>query len=269
MTCDTNKSGIIKTVILLNSIEEASSLKTIIKELPLNIEVTIAKDIDNFILQTSSGKIDFLILDWNYQQCSAIDLIEKVRYAEKYKNIPVVMIANQEDRDIQKKYPHLKINLVFNRPINKDDIQHFLPILFENQGHSIIPKDFKVLIVDNNPNILEIMSDHMDQIGHSKYQTCLSVKEAMSLVEINHYDLLLLDWNLDDGTCLDIIKFINTKKHSLIVVITGRDDVEDLMTLLHYNVKDHIIKPFDHAEFKEKISYALERYNKEINANKF
>lgn len=263
-----NDTRTIKAVILSNSIEEASTLKKIIKELPLNIDISIAKDIDNFILLTSSGKVDFLILDWNYQQCSTIDLIEKMRSGEKYKNVSILMIANEDEKFIQTKYPQLQIDLIFHRPFSVQEIQQALTKLFDNIDHSrIIPENFNVLILDNNPVILEIMSDHMMGINHDKYQTCLSVNEAINLIKTNHYDLLLLDWNLDDGTCLDIIKFLNTKKSDdnkrmpLVVVITGRNDVEDLMTLLQYDIKDHIIKPFDHAEFKEKISYALERYN--------
>lgn len=256
-------SSLIKAVILLNIVEEATLLRTIIKKLPINIEITIAKDIDNFILLTSSAKMDCFILDWSYKQCPVLDLIGKMRSSEKYKNVSIIMIADGQDNQIQKNHPRLKIDHVFSRPILKEEIHEILPQIYQDKTHSIIPKEYNILILDNNPKILEIMSGHMEEIGHTNYKMCLSVKEAIHLIQNEKFDILLLDWNLDDGTCIDIIKFLNSQKdNALVIVITGRDDVEDIMTLLRYDVKDHIIKPFDHAEFKEKISYALERHNK-------
>ena len=93
----------------------------------------------------------------------------------------------------------------------------------------------------------------------------MDTKDAKQKLQTNDYDLLLLDWNLDDGTCLDIIEFVKAKpvsartKAAVTVVITGRDDVDDIMTLLRYGIKDHIIKPFGFQEFEDKIGYALEK----------
>lgn len=46
--------------------------------------------------------------------------------------------------------------------------------------------------------------------------------------------------------------------------MTGRNAVEDIMTLVAKDVKDHIIKPFDQYEFEDKIYYALERHQKRM-----
>lgn len=124
------------------------------------------------------------------------------------------------------------------------------------------------MVLDNSPEILELISLHLSELGHVKYDLCKGIKEAKLNLVDKDYDLLLLDWNLDDGTCIDLIEFIKTSslspqtKQALTVVITGRDDVDDIMTLLRYGIKDHIIKPFDFSEFEDKITYAIDKHLK-------
>lgn len=152
------------------------------------------------------------------------------------------------------------VNVVL-RLFKKDDT----PVI-EN---GLIPKNLKVLILDDNPDVLQVLGMHMEQLDHKNFVTCTSVIEAKKMLQTMDFDLLLLDWDLDDGTCMDIIRQARSNKSSkrlkeaLTIVITGRNDVEDIMTLVQMNVKDHIIKPFDYAEFEDKIVYALERHHKQ------
>lgn len=134
----------------------------------------------------------------------------------------------------------------------------------------VIPTEFNVLVLDNSPEILEVISLHLQELGHEKIELCMDIQEARKCLLTKDYDLLLLDWNLDDGTCFDVIDFIKNNpvsfrtKSAVTVVITGRDDVEDIMTLLKYGINDHIIKPFGFQEFEDKIGYALEKNVKRI-----
>lgn len=111
---------------------------------------------------------------------------------------------------------------------------------------------------------------HMELLHHKNFETCYSVGEAKEKLIKKDYDLLILDWDLDDGTCMEVIAMARAstssarQKDALTIVMTGRDSVEDIMTLVENNIKDHIIKPFDHHEFEDKISYALERHHKRL-----
>ena len=138
----------------------------------------------------------------------------------------------------------------------------------QNKKKTVIPKHFSVLVLDDNPDLCEIVAMELEQLGHHRYKSCHSLKEAIKCVDENDFDLMLLDWNLGDGTCLDLVEHVKNKswrtynQKALIIVITGRDDVDDLMTLLMYGIKDTIIKPFDSFEFEDKLSYALGRHLK-------
>ncbi len=50
----------------------------------------------------------------------------------------------------------------------------------------------KILIVEDDPNIAKTIQATIDLMGHTSY-TCENGKEAVSLIHVNYYDLILLD----------------------------------------------------------------------------
>jgi DNA-binding response OmpR family regulator len=258
----------IKTIMLLNSIEEARELSAQLSQTELCFEIMMASSFDHFISAITLNQVDFFILDWDLKESSAINMAEKLRKSNKYRKTPILFVTDVKDASIPMQYSALKIDLVISRPFNLNKLKIPLTEILERKFKRIIPENYEVLVLDNNPDILDIMSDHLKNMQHLNFDTCSSIKEAKQHITDKNYDLLLLDWNLDDGTCIDLLDYMRAKKQgnrlneALVMVITGRDDVADIMTLLRYNVKDHIIKPFDYGEFEEKIIYAIERHHK-------
>jgi DNA-binding response OmpR family regulator len=255
--------GLIKTMMLFNSKEEASELNTHISKLDMKFDAIIARNMECFASIISTQQVECFILDWNYAHYSTANLIEQIRKSDKYGKTPIVVIIDKKDTGTIS-----NVDLVIARPFNPQKINEAFAGMFDKKFLNIIPEDYDVLILDDNPDIVEIMVGHMQELKHTRFQTCGSIAEAKKLVTGHDFDLLLLDWDLGDGTCIDLIEFARSKKQNkrlteaLIMVITGRNDIDDIMTLLRYNVKDLIIRPFNYIEFEEKIIYALERHSK-------
>lgn len=264
------EKGLIRTAILLNSAEEARVLGLLLGDLQINLDIVVANHIDQFISIISKEKIDCFILDWKFEHHASTDLIAKIRKNSKYRQTPIVVVVDKLDELIPMQYSALKIDMLITRPFKIDDFHtRLITILNKKSGH-IIPEHFEVLALDDSPEIIRIHEDNLKELQHLKFNICSSVAEAKKLINEKDYDLFLLDWNLDDGTCLDLIEFIRSKKdnvrlnEALIIAVTGRDDVDDIMTLLKYGVKDYIIKPFDFPEFEDKLIYALERHHQKL-----
>lgn len=253
---------------LLNSKEEASELVNVLSKTNIDLDITIASHMDDFISTVTKEVFQCFILDWNYTQYSAIELIHKIRKSNKYKKTPIVVVTNKEDAKLPMQYAVLDVDFVISRPFKAEIFDETFIQAIVKKPTQVIPEHYNVLILDDNPDILELIADHMLELKHTKFKTCSSIAEAKKLLAEDDFDLFLLDWNLGDGTCIDLIEFIRSKKQNkrlseaLIMVITGRDSVDDIMTLLRYDVKDYIIKPFDYSELEEKLLYAFERRGK-------
>lgn len=254
--------------ICFNEEKQARELALKLQDLSTSIEFVINPNFDSFLKEISKKRrIDCFILEEDFSECPAYDLAEKLRTSQKYKK-SVISLACKNRLKIDPRFRAMGVQSIFDPSANFLDVKNNLRTLLEKKLEPIIPKDFRVLVVDNRAEMLELISMHMGEIEHSSYDLCQSVRDAKNLMNEHLYDLLLLDWNLDDGTCIDLIEFMkngslkNSTKNALVMVITGRDAVDDIMTLLRYGVKDHIIKPFDFHEFEEKISYAIEKHLK-------
>jgi DNA-binding response OmpR family regulator len=258
---------LVKTLILLNSELEATNLKNQLKDFPTQLEFFIATNVAQYNAIISSQQIDCFILDWNFEHFTITELVTKLRKS-RYRQTPIAIVIDKKDVGIGKQYSTLKIDLLITRPFNFAEYQPQLMAVLNKKLGRIIPEDYSVLVLDDSQDILDIHIDHLKQLEHANYQTCTSIAQAKKLMKEKKFDLLLLDWNLGDGTCIDLIEFIRSKKENidlngaLIMAVTGRDSAEDIITLLKYDVKDYIIKPFGLVEFEEKLIYARERHQK-------
>lgn len=68
-------------------------------------------------------------------------------------------------------------------------------------------KQVKILVVDDDDNLRGTLSELLELEGYDVYQAG-SAKECMSLVENDFFNVILMDYNLVDGTGLDVVKNI-------------------------------------------------------------
>jgi len=119
----------------------------------------------------------------------------------------------------------------------------------------------KVLIVDDDAEIVELIVDVLGRDGRFETQTASSGYEAGMATQRFRPELILLDYMLPDVNgnvvCQTIRKnpeFENIK----IIIISGVVKQDEIAQLLKSGAEDFIRKPFNIAELTGKISAALQ-----------
>lgn len=141
----------------------------------------------------------------------------------------------------------------------------------EQENLKIMPqaKDIKILVVDDDTNLRETMSELLEIEGYDVYQAG-SAKECLDLVGHTFFSVILMDYNLVDGTGLDVIKQIRTfNNESQIIMITAHASLNAVVKALQESVYDFLIKPVDFDYLKRSIKMALQKFyleqsNKEL-----
>ena len=86
-----------------------------------------------------------------------------------------------------------------------------------------------------------------------------SVKEGLAAIEYEHYDLVILDLGLSDGSGLDFLKIYRNKQTEPVIILTARDTIEDKIQGLDLGADDYLPKPFDVNELQARIRALLRR----------
>lgn len=103
------------------------------------------------------------------------------------------------------------------------------------------------LIVDDD----DLMADLLETVVAGLHSSIVVHKatgfaEALALWRNLKPRLLMVDWNLPDGSGLDLVRQVRaTDASAAVVMITGRADRESILKAAHYNINGYISKPFN------------------------
>jgi len=116
-----------------------------------------------------------------------------------------------------------------------------------------------ILLVDDNPQILSILSDLLQPLGHHLLQAN-GGEAALALAAAHQPDLVLLDVmmpGMDGFTVTQRLRAAPALAHVPIILITALDDRESRMLGFEAGADDFIAKPFDYAELRARIGTVL------------
>ncbi|ASW42080.1 response regulator transcription factor [Clostridium isatidis] len=118
----------------------------------------------------------------------------------------------------------------------------------------------KVLIVDDDKNICEIIDIYMLNAGYDT-RKCHSGKEALELFETIKPDLVLLDIMLPGIDGVEVLKAIRKNSQVPVIMLTAKGDTFDKVLALELGADDYIVKPFEPKELLARVKAVMRRYN--------
>ena len=118
-----------------------------------------------------------------------------------------------------------------------------------------------ILIVDDEPDILELISMTIDRLGFH-YETACSVADAKHQLKQREFDLCLTDMRLPDGSGLDLVSHIQTQYESMpVIVLTAYGSVDIAIDAMKQGAFDFLSKPVELEKLKTTIKSALSLSN--------
>lgn len=116
----------------------------------------------------------------------------------------------------------------------------------------------RVLIVDDEPVIGELISDDLSDLGYL-CEFVLDGRSALKKLENEEFNITLLDIKLPEISGIDVLKEIKSKYSSAVIMITAVDDVHTAVESMKLGALDYIVKPFDLDMLNSRINAALEK----------
>lgn len=117
----------------------------------------------------------------------------------------------------------------------------------------------KLLIVDDDPELLMFLSDELSDAGH-QCSCCNNGQDALFRLRQERFDLVLLDWTLPDFSGIEICKRLRSSGDTTsILMLTARDALDERVQALDAGADDYLTKPFELKELHARVRVRLRR----------
>ena len=111
----------------------------------------------------------------------------------------------------------------------------------------------KLLVVEDNPHIVDFLEKGLKEASYA-VDVANDGKEAFYLATTNTYDIMILDIMIPFMSGIELCKELRNYKISTpIIMLTAKDDSEDMITGLDAGADDYVTKPFVFKELLARI----------------
>ncbi len=115
-----------------------------------------------------------------------------------------------------------------------------------------------ILLVEDDPLLGDSVGEFLRDAGFEVIWT-RSVAETLQQ-PLEGIDLAILDWQLPDGTGVDLLRTFRERRQDLpVIFLTVRRYVEDKVQAFQTGADDYLVKPFDPPELVARIHALLRR----------
>jgi len=122
-----------------------------------------------------------------------------------------------------------------------------------------------LLVVDDDREIRNLLSDHLEQHGFRTVKAA-DGRTMKAALEAGPVDLVVLDLNLPDEDGLSLCRGIRAASKTPVIILTARGDPIDRIVGLEMGADDYMAKPFEPRELVARIRTVLRRTGGEATA---
>ncbi len=122
------------------------------------------------------------------------------------------------------------------------------------------PATGSVLVVDDEPTILDVVGRYMERAGYETHRAA-DGPEALRLAEAHRPDLVVLDLMLPGIDGIEVMRQLHERPgpRTAVILLTARGEESDRLVGLRQGADDYVVKPFSPAELVARVGAVLRR----------
>lgn len=129
--------------------------------------------------------------------------------------------------------------------------------------------DAKLLLVDDNAELLALLCEQLRGAGYGHIRTAQSCGSARACFAAEQPELMILDINLPDGDGFSLFRALRAKADVPALFLSARDADADRLFGLGLGADDYLTKPFLMQELLLRVQHILQRaYRAELSRTK-
>ena len=123
-----------------------------------------------------------------------------------------------------------------------------------------VDKNMPILIVDDYKTMLRIIRNLLKQLGFNNVDEAIDGSSALQKLREKECSLIISDWNMEPMSGLQLLKEVRADvklKELPFIMITAESKSENVIAAKEAGVSNYIVKPFNAATLKGKLSTVL------------
>ncbi len=116
----------------------------------------------------------------------------------------------------------------------------------------------KVLVVDDEPTVREVVVGYLRRDGHDVAEAA-DGSTALELLDADPPDLVVLDMMLPGVNGLDVLRRVRAVSDIPVIMLTARAEEPDRVSGLELGADDYVTKPFSPRELAARVNGVLRR----------
>ena len=115
-----------------------------------------------------------------------------------------------------------------------------------------------ISIVESNPHLRSLLGWHLQQAGYAVSQSA-SLQQSRDNFYKYQPALMIVDSDLPDGDGLELCNWLYEQEKSLILLLSARNNEQDIVRGLKAGADDYLTKPFGMQEFLARVAALIRR----------
>lgn len=120
-----------------------------------------------------------------------------------------------------------------------------------------------ILVVDDYQTMVRIIRNLLKQLGFEDVDDASDGTTALAKLKQKKYGLVISDWNMEPMTGIQLLREVRADsklKNLPFIMITAESKTENVVAAKEAGVNNYIVKPFNAATLKTKLSSVLGQF---------
>ncbi len=194
-------------------------------------------------------RFSLIIIENTVTSMSGFELVGTLKSNLDTKLIPLIVLSEEKDPIIIKRYANLDVNEFMFKPLDKK-------IAIEKIDKILVKQRNKIMIIDDHAGIQTFLQRVIKTKFFRGTMTALDGNEALELLKAEIPSLIILDIAMPGMSGTEFIKELrgNEKyKNIPVVVLSSNTNAELIKEMAQFNISDYLAKPITIQELTVKL----------------
>jgi two-component system, chemotaxis family, chemotaxis protein CheY len=118
----------------------------------------------------------------------------------------------------------------------------------------------QILVVDDYKTMVRIIRNLLKQLGFENVDEAADGREALAKMQGKKFGLVISDWNMEPMTGYELLREVRGDeklKTTPFIMVTAESKTENVIAAKKAGVNNYIVKPFNAATLKAKMTAVL------------